>query len=73
MRLRLRRAASRRTPHRIVAATAAVVVGSLLMSGCRFDGAYDLPLPGRPVDSDHAFSVTAEFEDVANLVPRSEV
>ena len=73
MRLRLRCAASRRTPHRIVATTAAVVIGSLLMSGCRFDGAYDLPLPGRPVDSDHAFSVTAEFEDVASLVPRSEV
>ena len=58
---------------RRTAAGVALLAGSLLASGCRFDGAYDLPLPGGPVDPDHAFTVTAEFEDVLNLVPRSEV
>jgi phospholipid/cholesterol/gamma-HCH transport system substrate-binding protein len=47
--------------------------GSLLVSGCDFDGAYDLPLPGHAVDEDNAFEVTAEFEDVLNVVPRSPV
>ena len=62
-----------RTTSRRTAALAVLLVGSLLASGCRFDGAYDLPLPGGPVDPDHAFTVTAEFEDILNLVPRSEV
>jgi len=44
-----------------------------LVSGCDFDGAYDLPLPGSPVDADEAFEVTAEFQDVLNVVPRSPV
>lgn len=47
---------------------------SLLVSGCDFDGAYDLPLPGNSgVDEDNAFEVTAEFRDVLNVVPRSPV
>ena len=41
--------------------------------GCEFDGAYDLPLPGSPVDADDAIEVTAEFEDILNIVPRSPV
>ena len=44
-----------------------------LLSGCDFDGAYDLPLPGSPVDADEAFEVTAEFRDVLNVVPRSPI
>ncbi len=44
-----------------------------LLTGCDFDGAYDLPLPGSPVDADDAFEVTAEFRDVLNVVPRSPV
>lgn len=52
---------------------AAVLSGALLLSGCEFDGAYDLPLPGSPVDKDHSFQVTAEFEDILNVVPRSPV
>jgi phospholipid/cholesterol/gamma-HCH transport system substrate-binding protein len=52
----------------VVAATTAV-----LLSGCEFDGAYDLPLPGSPVDEDSSFVVTAEFQDVLNVVPRSVV
>ena len=46
---------------------------ALVTSACDFDGAYDLPLPGSPVDDDHSFQVTAEFEDILNVVPRSPV
>ena len=53
---------------------APVLAGALALSGCSdFDGAYDLPLPGSPVDADDAYEVTAEFEDVLNVVPRSPV
>ena len=51
----------------------ASALGASLLSGCDFDGAYDLPLPGSPVDADDAFEVTAEFRDVLNVVPRSPV
>jgi len=50
-----------------------VVAGALVLSGCQFEGAYDLPLPGSPVDEDNAYQVTAEFYDVLNVVPRSVV
>ena len=52
---------------------ALVVAGALVLSGCEFEGAYDLPLPGSPVDEDNAYQVTAEFYDVLNVVPRSTV
>ena len=52
---------------------ALVVSGALVLSGCEFEGAYDLPLPGSPVDEDNAYQVTAEFYDVLNVVPRSTV
>ncbi|GAA1147465.1 hypothetical protein GCM10009606_27870 [Nocardioides aquiterrae] len=42
-------------------------------SGCKFDGAYDLPLPGGPVDEGNSFQVTAEFRDILNVVPKSPV
>lgn len=45
----------------------------VLVAGCKFDGAYDLPLPGSGVDKDESFEVTAEFDDVLNVVPRSPV
>lgn len=51
----------------------ALVAGAVLLSGCEFDGAYDLPLPGSPVDEGNSFVVTAEFADVLNVVPRSVV
>lgn len=53
--------------------TALAAVGALVLGGCDFDGAYDLPLPGSPVSEDDAFEVTAEFRDVLNVVPRSPV
>jgi len=52
---------------------AVVVIGVLALSSCKFDGAYDLPLPGGPVDADNAIEVTAEFEDILNVVPKSPV
>ncbi|QIG42968.1 MCE family protein [Nocardioides anomalus] len=44
-----------------------------LTSACDFDGAYDLPLPGGPVDASDGFTVTAEFADILNVVPKSPV
>ncbi len=46
---------------------------AVLLSACEFEGAYDLPLPGSPVDEDHSYEVTAEFRDILNVVPRSTV
>lgn len=50
------------------------VVLAVLVSSCKFDGAYDLPLPGSGgLDEDESYEVTAEFRDVLNVVPRSPV
>jgi len=58
---------------RLVRLLVLVVIGALLMTSCKFDGAYDLPLPGGPVDADDAIKVTAEFDDILNIVPKSPV
>ena len=58
---------------RIRAAVATAAAAALLLTGCEFDGAYDLPLPGSPVDEDNSYDVTAEFADILNVVPRSPV
>ncbi len=58
---------------RSIAAVVLLLVSALLMSGCKFDGAYDLPLPGNKVDEDDGFYVTAEFADALNVVPRTAV
>ena len=50
-----------------------LVVLALAAGACKFDGAYDLPLPGSPVDADHSYEVTADFADILNVVPRSPV
>ncbi|MDP3892923.1 MCE family protein, partial [Nocardioides sp.] len=52
---------------------AGLVSLGLVTSACEFDGAHDLPLPGSVVKEEDAFRVTAEFEDVLNVVPRSPV
>lgn len=57
----------------VAAVTAAVLAGGVALTGCDFDGAYDLPLPGSPVSEDEAFEVKASFRDVLNVVPRSPV
>jgi phospholipid/cholesterol/gamma-HCH transport system substrate-binding protein len=48
-------------------------VGSLLLSGCEFNGWYDVPLPGGAADDGHAYHVIVEFRDVLDLVPQSAV
>lgn len=58
---------------RAVACAAVAAVAGGLLTGCDFDGAYDLPLPGSPVSEDDSFEVTAVFADVLNVVPRSPV
>ena len=63
----------RQLRRRAVAATVLLMVTALLMTGCKFDGAYDLPLPGNKVSEDDGFHVTAEFADALNVVPRTAV
>ena len=46
---------------------------ALVLSGCSFDGVYDLPLPGNKVSKDDGFLVSADFADALNVVPRSAV
>jgi phospholipid/cholesterol/gamma-HCH transport system substrate-binding protein len=58
---------------RLLVAAIGILIGAFMVSGCKFNGAYDLPLPGSPVDKNHAIEITAEFADVLNLVPRSPV
>jgi phospholipid/cholesterol/gamma-HCH transport system substrate-binding protein len=51
-----------------------VLALAFVLSSCRFDGAYDLPLPGgKAVDPDDAITITAEFTDALNVVPRTAV
>jgi len=47
----------------------------LLATGCEFDGAEDLPLPGGPntVAEEDGYQITADFSDVLNVVPRTPV
>ena len=52
----------------------ALLVLAFVASSCRFDGAYDLPLPGgKAVKSKDAITITAEFTDALNVVPRTAV
>jgi phospholipid/cholesterol/gamma-HCH transport system substrate-binding protein len=59
-------------PHWIRALITAVVA-SVALAGCTFNGAYDLPLPGKVVGSSDGYKVTAEFDDVVSVVPRTLV
>jgi phospholipid/cholesterol/gamma-HCH transport system substrate-binding protein len=58
---------------RTVGAVVLLLVTVLLASGCKFDGAYDLPLPGNKVSSGDGYKVTADFADALNVVPRTAV
>ena len=52
----------------------ALLALALALSSCKFDGAYDLPLPGgKAVSDSDAITVTAEFTDALNVVPRTAV
>jgi phospholipid/cholesterol/gamma-HCH transport system substrate-binding protein len=59
--------------NRLVRWVVLLVAAALLLTSCKFDGAYDLPLPGSPVDADNAIKITADFEDILNIVPKSPV
>ncbi|TPQ19499.1 MCE family protein [Streptomyces sporangiiformans] len=54
-------------------AVAWAAVGSMLLSGCEFNGWYDVQLPGGAAADGHAYHVTVEFRDVLDLVPQSAV
>ncbi|MBA2955729.1 MCE family protein [Nocardioides sp. MAH-18] len=56
----------------MVRAAVAALAASLLLTGCDFD-VYKLPLPGGADVGDDPITVTAEFQDVLDLVPRSTV
>ncbi|EFL31718.1 virulence factor Mce family protein [Streptomyces viridochromogenes DSM 40736] len=60
-------------PLRKGGAVAWAAVGTLLLSGCEFNGWYDVPLPGGAAPGGHAYHVTVEFRDVLDLVPQSAV
>lgn len=47
--------------------------GSLLLTGCEFNGLYDVPLPGGAAADGRSYRVTVEFQDVLDLVPQSTV
>ncbi|MDQ6642589.1 MAG: MCE family protein [Actinomycetota bacterium] len=50
------------------------VAAALVLSACKFNGAYDLPLPGgNSVNKADGYTITADFADVLNVVPRSPV
>ncbi|MFL6022225.1 MAG: MCE family protein [Marmoricola sp.] len=59
---------------RLLTHVVAVLALALAVSSCKFDGAYDLPLPGgKAVSNGDAITVTAEFTDALNVVPRTAV
>ena len=57
---------------RMLRALVAVLAGALLLTGCEFD-VYKLPLPGGTDVGDDPITVTADFRDVLDLVPKSTV
>ncbi|MBZ5735230.1 MCE family protein [Nocardioides sp. TRM66260-LWL] len=57
---------------RLLRLFAATALGSVLLTGCQFD-VYELPLPGGASTGDDPMTVTAQFRDVLDLVPKSTV
>ena len=53
-------------------AVVAVLLGTMMLSGCEFD-VYSLPLPGGADVGDNPITVNVEFADVLDLVPKSAV
>lgn len=54
-------------------ALAVLVTAVLLLTGCGFRGATDLPLPGGADVGDKPYRVTIQFADVLDLVPNAGV
>lgn len=58
---------------RVSRVLALAVGAAVMLSGCRFQGVYDVPLPGGADLGDHPYHVTVEFADVLDLVPQAGV
>jgi phospholipid/cholesterol/gamma-HCH transport system substrate-binding protein len=58
---------------RTTAWTALALSLAVLVSGCKFNGAASIPLPGGQGSGKGAYRVTVEFPDVLDLVPQSAV
>jgi phospholipid/cholesterol/gamma-HCH transport system substrate-binding protein len=63
----------RRWPALGAVAAALILAATGCSSGGGFNGIYSLPLPGGASLGSHPFRVTAQFTDVADLVPQSAV
>ena len=61
-----------RRGRRVVRLFLGLLLGSVALSGCEFD-VYALPLPGGTSVGDNPITVTAQFQDVLDLVPKSTV
>ncbi len=61
-----------RRPRTPLRALLVALLGCLLLSGCDFD-VYKLPLPGGADTGDDPMTITVEFRDVLDLVPKSSV
>ncbi|MBT2364229.1 MCE family protein [Streptomyces sp. ISL-10] len=60
-------------PRRRRAVALVTAMGSVLLTGCDFNGLYDVNLPGGAAADGNAYQVTADFRDVLDLVPQSAV
>ncbi|MFF3285998.1 MCE family protein [Streptomyces sp. NPDC003023] len=60
-------------PRRRRAVALVTAMGSVLLTGCEFNGLYDVNLPGGAAADGNAYHVTADFRDVLDLVPQSSV
>ncbi|MFI5584046.1 MCE family protein [Amycolatopsis sp. NPDC051758] len=58
---------------KLLSVGALVTVSALTLSGCAFNGIYDLPLPGGADLGDHPYTVNVEFRDVLDLTPQAGV
>ncbi|MCW2666222.1 MAG: mammalian cell entry protein [Frankiales bacterium] len=50
-----------------------VAAGSVVLTGCKFEGAASFPLPGGEATGSDAYEVTVEYTDVLDLVRQSAV
>ncbi|MFF3325327.1 MCE family protein [Streptomyces sp. NPDC002889] len=55
------------------AAAVWTALGSVVLTGCEFNGLYEVGLPGGAATDSDAYRVTVEFRDVLDLVPQSAV
>lgn len=58
---------------RMIRILLALTASLVALTGCQFQGAYDLPLPGKVVGSGDGYHVKAIFNDVVDVVPYTHV